>query len=74
MVYNYLLEFKALWELSKSDIKNLRDPIKCVTCGQPFLNIMLMEQEGCLQTKKEESLFLKPKRKTVEMNCCIGGN
>lgn len=51
LVYNYLLEFKALWELSKSDIKNLRDPIKCVTCGQPLLNIMLMEQEGCFQTK-----------------------
>lgn len=51
MVYNYLLEFKALWELSKFHIKSLRNPMKCVTCVLPLLNIMFMEQEGYYQTK-----------------------
>jgi len=51
LVYKYLLEFKALWELSKTDIRNLRNPMKCANCGMPLLNIMFMEQEGDDQTK-----------------------
>ncbi len=51
LVYDYLLEFKALWELSKSDIKILRNPTKCVSCGMPLLNIMFIEQKGYYQTK-----------------------
>lgn len=51
LIFNYLLEFKALWELSKSDIRLLRNPQKCDRCGTPLINIMLMEQEGDNQTK-----------------------
>ncbi|WP_426349393.1 phospholipase D-like domain-containing protein [Alloiococcus sp. CFN-8] len=51
LVNNYLLEFKALWELSKSDIKLLRNPLRCNCCKEPLVNILFMEQENDYQTK-----------------------
>lgn len=50
-VNDYLLEFKALWELSKSDIRLLRNPSRCKCCHEPLVNILFMEQEGDYQTK-----------------------
>lgn len=44
-------EFKALWELSNTDIRLLQNPEKCECCNNPMINIMLMEQEGEFQTK-----------------------
>lgn len=51
LVNSYMLEFKALWELSKSDIKLLRNPLRCNYCHEPLVNILFMEQEGDWQTK-----------------------
>lgn len=50
-VNNYLLEFKALWDLSKTDIKLLRNPQRCEVCQNPIINILFMEQEGYNETK-----------------------
>lgn len=50
-VNGYLLEFKALWDLSKSDIKLLRNPQHCKVCQYPIINILFMEQEGYNETK-----------------------
>ena len=51
LVKNYLLEFKALWDLSKTDIRLLRNPQHCEICKQPIINILFMEQEGYNETK-----------------------
>ena len=51
LIYNYKTEFKALWELSKSDITLLRNPERCKECGDPLVNVLLMEQEGYNQTE-----------------------
>lgn len=51
LIYNYKTEFKALWELSKSDIALLRNPERCKECGDPLVNVILMEQEGYNQTE-----------------------
>ena len=53
VVANYLLEFKAIWNLSKDDIKLLTKPINCKNCGAPIINILLMQSEGDYQTKIE---------------------
>ena len=53
LVNGYLLEFKALWELTAEDIKLLRNPLRCPSCGDPQFNIMMMDQEGDYQTKIE---------------------
>lgn len=53
LVNSYLLEFKALWELTAEDIKLLRNPPACPSCGYPQFNIMLVDQEGDCQTKIE---------------------
>lgn len=53
LVNGYLLEFKALWELTAEDIKLLRSPLRCPSCGDPQFNIMVMDQEGDCQTKIE---------------------
>jgi hypothetical protein len=45
LVKNYMVEFKGLWELSKSDIKLLRNPLKCDHCHEPLVNILFMEPE-----------------------------
>ena len=50
-VNNYLLEFKALWNLSKEDIRLLTHPSCCSICGRPIINILFMEPEGDYQTK-----------------------
>lgn len=50
-VNNYLLEFRALWDLSKTDIKLLRNPQRCEVCQNPIINILFMEQEGYNETK-----------------------
>lgn len=52
-VNNYLLEFNALWNLSKSDIGILRKPQLCPNCQNPIINILFMEEEGYYQTKIE---------------------
>ena len=52
-VNSYLLEFKALWNLSKSDINLLRHPRCCNICKYPIINILLMESYGDFQTKVE---------------------
>lgn len=51
VVADYLLEFKALWNLSKNDIRLLTKPACCSNCGSPIINILLMAQEGYYQTK-----------------------
>lgn len=51
VIYSYKTEFKALWELSKSDISLLRNPVKCAICAVPLVNVLLMEQEGHYQTE-----------------------
>lgn len=51
VVYNYLLEFKALWNLSKDDIRLLAKPACCPECGRPIVNILFMQQEGDYQTR-----------------------
>lgn len=53
VVANYLLEFTAIWDLSKEDIKLLANPINCESCGEPIINILIMQQEGYDQTKIE---------------------
>lgn len=50
-VNNYLLEFKALWNLSKTDVQLLAHPLRCSVCGNPIINILFMEPEGDYQTK-----------------------
>lgn len=50
-VNNYLLEFEALWNLSKTDIHLLRYPSCCSNCKNPIINILFMELEGYSQTK-----------------------
>lgn len=50
-VNSYLLEFKALWDLGKTDIKLLRNPQHCEICKLPIVNILFMEQEGDNETK-----------------------
>lgn len=50
-VNNYLLEFKALWNLSKTDIQLLTHPPYCNICNDPIVNILFMEPEGDYQTK-----------------------
>ena len=46
LIFKYLLEFKALWELSKTDIKLLRNPEKCPNCKSNKINILLMNEDG----------------------------
>lgn len=53
LVLSYLTEFKALWELTKEDLKLLRSPEICEFCGYPKFNIMLMEQDGDNSTKAD---------------------
>lgn len=50
-VNKYLFEFKALWNLSKEDIRLLTHPLCCSACGNPTINILLMEPDGYYQTK-----------------------
>ncbi len=51
IVGNYDMEFKALWELSKKDLKLIRKPDLCPDCKTPIFYIMFMKQEGDDQTK-----------------------
>ena len=55
LVKNYLLEFKALWDLSKTDIRLLRTPQHCEICKQPILN--MMQQCGCGQRTVYTDLY-----------------
>lgn len=54
-VYNYLLEFEALWKLSRADIQLLRHIPCCSNCGDPVINILLMkiDEENENETKIE---------------------
>lgn len=65
LVNNYRLEFKALWELSKSDLNKLRKPDKCECCDAPILNILFMEQEGDFETKVEVMQLCSCDQKTI---------
>lgn len=47
----YLLEFNALWELDKNDIKLLTNPICCPNCGSPMFNVLFMREEEKWQTR-----------------------
>ena len=51
MVAKYLLEFKALWDLGKDDIRLLTRSVCCPRCKKPIVNILFMEQEGEYQTR-----------------------
>lgn len=51
IIFGYGTEFKAMWELSKSDIALLRNPARCLGCGLPIVNVLLMDQEGDYQTE-----------------------
>ena len=51
VVAKYLLEFKALWDLGKDDIRLLTRPVCCPRCKTPIVNILFMEQEGEYQTR-----------------------
>ena len=51
LVFKYLQEFVALRELSKTDLNLLRNPVKCKNCGNPKINILIIEQEGYYQSK-----------------------
>ncbi len=51
VIFEYMSQFKALWELSKQDLKLLRKPQICRYCGSAELNICFLEQEGYYQTK-----------------------
>ena len=53
VVANYLLEFNYIWDLSKDDIKLLKNPAICKNCGEPIVNILLMQPDGNYQTKIE---------------------
>lgn len=53
LVYNYLQEFLALKELSKTDLNLLRNPKVCKKCGLPIMNILIVEPEGYYQTKAQ---------------------
>lgn len=50
-VYQYLLEFKALWDLNSNDIKFLKKPIRCNNCKSPKINILFMEEQEPYDTK-----------------------
>lgn len=51
LIYNYLEEFVALKELSKTDLRLLRNPAKCKDCGVQIVNILIVEQEGYYQSR-----------------------
>jgi len=51
IIYPYEMEFKALWELSRNDLSLLRNPAKCMSCGAPLVNVLLMKPEGDYQTE-----------------------
>ena len=51
VVAKYLLEFKALWDLGKDDIRLLTRSVCCPRCKKPIVNILFMEQEGEYQTR-----------------------
>ena len=51
IIFGYGTEFKAMWELSKTDIALLRNPVRCLGCGLPIVNVLLMDQEGDYQTE-----------------------
>ena len=48
-----LAEFRALWELSAQDLRNLKFPEYCMSCGGPIVNILLLEQDGDYSTKAQ---------------------
>ena len=51
VIRDYLLQFKALWELSKQDLRLLRKPNHCKYCGDTEINICLLEQVEPCDTK-----------------------
>lgn len=51
VVAKYLLEFNALWELDRDDIRVLTKPACCPICKKPTVNILFMEQVGDYQTR-----------------------
>jgi len=51
VVYSYLKEFVAIRKLSKTDLRLLRNPVICPCCGNPKMNILVIEPEGYYQTK-----------------------
>ena len=51
VILDCMLQFKALWELSKQDLKLLRKPKICSNCGGVEINICFLEPEDYYQTK-----------------------
>lgn len=52
-VNNYLMEFDAIWNLTKEDLRILRKPQLCKSCGGPILNILFMQPDGYYNAKVE---------------------
>ena len=52
-VNNYRLEFEAIWNLTKEDLRILRKPQLCKSCKRPILNVLFMQQDGYYNTKVE---------------------
>ncbi len=51
IIFNYSLEFKALWKLSGEDISVIRRPKMCPKCRGSIFNVMLFEPDGDYHTK-----------------------
>lgn len=46
-------EFKAIWQLSKADLKLLRNPEICEICEEPKIIICVFNQDGAYSTKAD---------------------
>ncbi|MCD2348876.1 phospholipase D-like domain-containing protein [Clostridium guangxiense] len=53
LVNPYILEFKAVWQLSKDDINMLRNPECCEYCKKPKMIICIFSQEGYYNTQAD---------------------
>lgn len=49
----FLYEFKSIWQLSKRDLMELRNPLPCEFCEQPLLTICVFSQDGDYHTKAD---------------------
>ncbi|MGL6107645.1 phospholipase D-like domain-containing protein [Romboutsia sp.] len=53
LLRNYISEFKAVWQLSKNDLKMLKKPNECEMCGNPKIIICVFIQDGICNTKAD---------------------
>lgn len=51
IIFNYSLEFKALWKLSGEDISVIRRPKMCPKCRGSIFNMMFFEPDGDYHTR-----------------------